>query len=116
MRCAGAAGPAAWDRRRAGTACACCARYATSWSPASSSSCSWIMLYQKHQARRVEARGGRPPLLAGRRDVRTIMFGRAYGFFLTVNPSRPTIRHPAVETRPISRTGGTAPTGSDKRR
>ena len=40
----GAAGPAAWDRRRAGTACACCARYSTSWSPASSSSCSWIML------------------------------------------------------------------------
>ena len=36
----GAAGPAAWDRRRAGTACACCARYSTSWSPASSSSCS----------------------------------------------------------------------------
>ena len=40
----GAAGPAAWDRRRAGTACACCARYSTSWSPASSSSCSLIML------------------------------------------------------------------------
>ena len=37
----GAAGPAAWGRRRAG---AYCARYATSWSPASSSSCSWIML------------------------------------------------------------------------
>ena len=40
----GAAGPAAWDRRRAGTACACCARYSTSWSPASSSSCSLMML------------------------------------------------------------------------
>ena len=40
----GAAVPAGWDRRRAGTACACCARYSTSWSPASSSSCSWIML------------------------------------------------------------------------
>ena len=40
----GAAGPAAWGRRRAGTACACCARYSTSWSPASSSSCSWMML------------------------------------------------------------------------
>ena len=36
----GAAGPAVWGRRRAGVACACCARYATSWSPASSSSCS----------------------------------------------------------------------------
>ena len=36
----GAAGPAVWGRRRAGTACACCARYSTSWSPASSSSCS----------------------------------------------------------------------------
>ena len=36
----GAAVPAAWGRRRAGTACACCARYSTSWSPASSSSCS----------------------------------------------------------------------------
>ena len=31
---------AVWGRRRAGTACACCARYSTSWSPASSSSCS----------------------------------------------------------------------------
>ena len=40
----GAAGPAGWGRRRAGTACACCARYSTSWSPASSSSCSWMML------------------------------------------------------------------------
>ena len=40
----GAAVPAAWGRRRAGTACACCARYSTSWSPASSSSCSLIML------------------------------------------------------------------------
>ena len=40
----GAPGPAAWSRRRAGTACACCARYSTSWSPASSSSCSLIML------------------------------------------------------------------------
>ena len=40
----GAAGPAGWGRWRAGTACACCARYSTSWSPASSSSCSWIML------------------------------------------------------------------------
>ena len=40
----GAAEPAAWDRRRAGTACASCARYSTSWSPASSSSCSLIML------------------------------------------------------------------------
>ena len=40
----GAALPAGWDRRRAGTACACCARYSTSWSPASSSSCSLIML------------------------------------------------------------------------
>ncbi len=39
----GAAGPAAWGRRRAGTACACCARYSTSWSPASSSSCSLIV-------------------------------------------------------------------------
>ena len=36
----GAAGPAGWGRRRAGIACACCARYSTSWSPASSSSCS----------------------------------------------------------------------------
>ena len=36
----GAAGPTGWDRRRAGTACACCARYSTSWSPASSNSCS----------------------------------------------------------------------------
>ena len=36
----GAAGPAVWGRWRAGTACACCARYSTSWSPASSSSCS----------------------------------------------------------------------------
>ena len=36
----GAAGPAGWGRWRAGTACACCARYSTSWSPASSSSCS----------------------------------------------------------------------------
>ena len=36
----GAAGPAVWGRRPAGPACACCARYATSWSPASSSSCS----------------------------------------------------------------------------
>ena len=36
----GAAGPAVWGRRRAGTACACCARYSTSWFPASSSSCS----------------------------------------------------------------------------
>ena len=26
-----AAAPAAWGRRRAGTACACCARYSTSW-------------------------------------------------------------------------------------
>ena len=40
----GAAAPAVWGRRRAGTACACCARYSTSWSPASSSSCSLIML------------------------------------------------------------------------
>ena len=40
----GAAGLAAWGRRRAGPACACCARYSTSWSPASSSSCSLIML------------------------------------------------------------------------
>ena len=40
----GAAGPAVWGRWRAGTACACCARYSTSWSPASSSSCSLIML------------------------------------------------------------------------
>ena len=40
----GAAVPAGWGRRRAGTACACCARYSTSWSPASSSSCSWMML------------------------------------------------------------------------
>ena len=31
MRCAGAAGPAGWGRWRAGTACACCARYSTSW-------------------------------------------------------------------------------------
>ena len=29
----GAAGSTAWGRRRAGTACACCARYSTSWSP-----------------------------------------------------------------------------------
>ena len=36
----GAAGPAVWGRWRVGTACACCARYSTSWSPASSSSCS----------------------------------------------------------------------------
>ena len=36
----GAAGPAVWGRWRAGTTCACCARYSTSWSPASSSSCS----------------------------------------------------------------------------
>ena len=36
----GAAVPAGWGRRRAGTACACCARYSTSWSPASSNSCS----------------------------------------------------------------------------
>ena len=35
----GAAAPAVWGRRRAGTACACCARYSTSWSPASSNSC-----------------------------------------------------------------------------
>ena len=40
----GAAVLAGWGRRRAGTACACCARYSTSWSPASSSSCSWMML------------------------------------------------------------------------
>ena len=40
----GAAVPAGWGRRRAGTACACCARYSTSWSPASSNSCSWMML------------------------------------------------------------------------
>ena len=40
----GPAGPSGWGRRRAGTACACCARYSTSWSPASSSSCSWMML------------------------------------------------------------------------
>ena len=40
----GAAAPAVWGRRRAGTACACCARYSTSWSPASSSSCSLMML------------------------------------------------------------------------
>ena len=40
----GAAVPTAWGRRRAGPACACCARYATSWSPASSSSCSLMML------------------------------------------------------------------------
>ena len=33
----GAAVLAGWGRRRAGTACACCARYSTSWSPASSS-------------------------------------------------------------------------------
>ena len=51
---------------------------------------------QKHQARGVEARGGRPPLLASRRDVRPIVFGRAYGFFFTVNPSRPTIRQMVV--------------------
>ena len=40
----GAAALAGWGRRRAGAACACCARYSTSWSPASSSSCSWMML------------------------------------------------------------------------
>ena len=40
----GAAAPAVWGRRRAGTACACCARYSTSWSPASSNSCSLMML------------------------------------------------------------------------
>ena len=40
----GAAGPTGWGRRRAGAACACCARYSTSWSPASISSCSWMML------------------------------------------------------------------------
>ena len=40
----GAAVPAAGGRRRAGATCACCARYSTSWSPASSSSCSWMML------------------------------------------------------------------------
>ena len=39
----GAAGPAVWGRRRAGPACACCARYSTSWSPASSNSCSLMM-------------------------------------------------------------------------
>ena len=39
----GAAAPAVWGRRRAGTACACCARYSTSWSPASSNSCSLMM-------------------------------------------------------------------------
>ena len=40
----GAAVPAGWGRWRAGPACACCARYSTSWSPASSNSCSWMML------------------------------------------------------------------------
>ena len=36
-----------------GVACACCAREATSWSPASSSSCSWMMLSRSKMARRL---------------------------------------------------------------
>ena len=40
----GAAVRAGWGRPPRGVACACCARYATSWSPASSSSCSLMML------------------------------------------------------------------------
>ena len=34
-----------------GAACVCCARYATSWSPASSSSCSWMMVSRSKIAR-----------------------------------------------------------------
>ena len=40
----GTAVPAGWGRLPRGVACACCAREATSWSPASSSSCSLMML------------------------------------------------------------------------
>ena len=40
----GAAVRAGWGRLPRGVACACCARYSTSWSPASSSSCSLMML------------------------------------------------------------------------
>ena len=40
----GAAVRAGWGRPPRGVACACCARYSTSWSPASSSSCSLMML------------------------------------------------------------------------
>ena len=48
-----AAGSAAWSRRRAGAACACGAREATNWSPASSRSCSWMMLSRSKVARLV---------------------------------------------------------------
>ena len=40
----------AWCARLRGV-CACCARYATSWSPASSRSCSWMRLSRSKMAR-----------------------------------------------------------------
>ena len=47
----GAAVRAGWGRPPRGVACACCAREATSWSPAPSSSCSWMMLSRSKMAR-----------------------------------------------------------------
>ena len=49
----GAAVRVGWGRPPRGVACACCAREATSWSPAPSSSCSWMMLSRSKMARRL---------------------------------------------------------------
>ena len=47
----GAAVRVGWGRPPRGVACACCAREATSWSPAPSSSCSLMMLSRSKMAR-----------------------------------------------------------------
>ena len=49
----GAAVRVGWGRPPRGVACACCAREATSWSPALRSSCSWMMLSRSKMARRL---------------------------------------------------------------
>ena len=53
---------AGWGCPSRGVACACCARYATSWSPASSSSCSWTdVVAVEDGAAQVEG-GGAPAI------------------------------------------------------
>ena len=65
-----AAAPAVWGRRRAGSACACCARYSTSWSPASNQYLNNIV-EQDHRAikRRVTAKQGFRAFHAARRTI-----------------------------------------------